>query len=130
MAASAQKRILVVEDDPDQTRILRMELEVLGYRVSAEHYGKAALNDAAEHRPDLVILDLRLPDIGGYEVCKELRKLYHRWDVPILMLTGMDRPMDQLRGFAHGADAYLTKPYELPELLKTVSLLLGETVPA
>ena len=109
--------------------------EALKRRLQLEHFiadtvssGKTALSWAAEHQPDLVILDLQLPDVHGYDVCHALRKLYHPWTVPILMLTGMDRPVDQLRGFAHGADAYLTKPYQPGELLKTVNLLLAETV--
>ncbi len=129
MADAHRKQILIVEDNWDQARVLQLELEAVGYATMTLRSGNAALSFAAEHQPDLVILDVRLPDIGGYEVCKRLRRLFHRWDVPILMLTGMDKPMDQLRGFAHGADAYLTKPYEYAELLKTVALLLGETVP-
>ena len=130
MAGVHHKQILIVEDDWDQARVLQLELEAVGYATMTLGNGNAALSYAAEHQPDLVILDVRLPDIGGYEVCKQLRKLFYRWDVPILMLTGMDKPMDQLRGFAHGADAYLTKPCEYTELLKTVALLLGETIPA
>ena len=100
-----------------------------GYDAHAEHSGQAALAYAAEHRPDAVTLDVRLPDMSGYEVCQELRRLYHRWDVPIVMVTAMDRPMDELRGLAHGADAYMTKPFEFSELLRTLSLLLGRESP-
>jgi len=94
--------------------------------VASQTRGAAALSFAADHPLDLVILDLKLPDINGYEVAKELRKLYHPWVLPLIMLTGMDRPADQLRGFANGADAYLTKPYEPDELMRTIALLLGE----
>ena len=124
------KWVLVVEDDPDQVRILQIFLRAAGYQVEAVGSGLAALRRVAEQPPHLVILDLRLPDLTGYDVCKRLRKLCQPWDLPILILTAMDRPADQLRGFAHGADAYLTKPYECEELLKTVTLLLGEAVPA
>ena len=126
MTIAHRKRILVVEDDERLATVLSTQLQLAGYDVHAEGSGTRALGDAAEHRPDLVLLDLRLPDMGGYEVCKALRKLYTRWDMPILMLTGMDRPIDQLRGFAHGADAYMTKPYDSTELVKTITLLLGE----
>lgn len=67
-----------------------------------------------------------LPDIDGYKVCRELRKIYRPWVLPVLMLTAKDKPVDKLRGFGHGADAYLTKPFDAGELLQTVRLLLGE----
>lgn len=120
------KRILVVEDDPSAARMVQLTLESSGYQAETVSSGGSALTYAAEHRPDLVVLDLRLPDMTGYEVARELRRIYHPWDVPILMLTAMDRPIDELRGFAHGADAYLTKPYESSDLLRIVALLLGE----
>ena len=125
MAETNRQRILVVEDDLIVADLLRRRLETIGFEAHVETFGTTALSYAAEHRPDLVILDLRLPDISGYEVCRQLRKLHTRWEIPILMLTGMDKPIDQLRGFAHGADAYLTKPYDPNELLQTVALLLG-----
>ena len=122
--------ILVVEDEAALAQLLKWQLESGEFDVHVAHAGGAALQYAAEHRPDLVMLDLRLPDMHGYQVCRELRRLYHPWVVPILMLTGMDKPIDQLRGFAYGADAYMTKPYEPSELFKTISLLLGEMTPA
>lgn len=121
-----RKRILVVEDDEPLAELMKLKLESEGFEVTTQHRGAAALGYAAEHPLDLVILDLKLPDINGYEVAKELRKLYHPWVLPLIMLTGMDRPADQLRGFANGADAYLTKPYEPDELMRTIALLLGE----
>jgi two-component system alkaline phosphatase synthesis response regulator PhoP len=127
MMERIRRKILVVEDEEALARFLSWELESGGFDVHAEYCGESALSWAADHRPDLVILDLRLPDMHGYQVCKELRKLFHPWDVPILMLTAMDKPIDQIRGFAHGADAYLTKPCEPNELFKTISLLLGES---
>lgn len=121
-----RKRILVVEDDEHLANSLRRILEFEGFEVAVQSSGALALSQAAERPPDLVVLDLKLPDLHGYEVCRELRKLFHSWVVPVVMLTGMDRPIDQLRGFAYGADAYLTKPCSAEELLKTIRLLLGE----
>ncbi len=126
MSAGEHKAILIVEDEEKMAELLATRFDAMGFQTHAEATGAGALVFAAEHRPDLVILDLRLPDIGGYEVCKQLRKIFHPWEVPILMLTGMDKPIDELRGFAHGADAYLTKPFDQGELTQTVSLLLGE----
>lgn len=129
MVTARRKQILIVEDEEALARMIGWQLEAAGYEVELATNGTAALQYASAYRPDVVILDLRLPDIHGYEVCQQLRKLYHPWVVPILMLTALNQPIDQLRGFAHGADAYLTKPCEMSELLKTINLLLGEAVP-
>lgn len=118
------RRILVVEDDTDAAFMLKTRLESAGYHVRTAVSEKVALSCATEEPLDLVILDLKLPDISGYEVCRRLRKRSSPWQVPVLMLTGMTEPIDQLRGFAFGADAYLTKPFDSGELLKTVDLLL------
>lgn len=126
MDATRKKQILIVEDDESLAMLLTQRLESEGFEVHAVSSGATGLVYAAEYRPDLVILDLRLPDMHGYQVCKELRQIFHPWALPVLMLTGMDQPIDELRGFAHGADAYLTKPYDPTELLKSVRLLLGE----
>ena len=126
MVETTRKQILLVEDDRALAETMKRVLEFEGFEVAIEATGASALARAAEARPDVIILDLKLPDIHGYQVCKELRKLYHYWVVPVLMLTGMDQPIDQLRGFAYGADAYLTKPCDSKELLKTIHLLLGE----
>ena len=126
MGTSERNRILVVDDDEALGRMLAACLELSGYQVDTQTHGAAALQAATERQPDLVILDLRLPDMSGFDVCKELRRLFHPWEVPILMLTGVDQPLAQLRGFACGADAYLIKPTASDELLRTVALLLGE----
>ena len=121
-----KRQILIVEDDEPLAIMLRMKLETEGFDAAIAPSGAAALRYAAEHKVDLVVLDIKLPDTSGYEVAKQLRRLWHPWVLPILMLTGLDKPVDQLRGFAHGADAYLTKPYNPAELMKTIWLLLGE----
>ena len=125
-ATQARKQILIVEDDEPLARLLKARLQSIGYEAHAETIGKQALQWAAEHRCNLVILDVNLPDCSGYQVARELRKLYHPWTLPILMLTVKDKPVDQLRGFAHGADAYLTKPFDSAELFETVTLLIGD----
>ena len=122
--------ILVVDDEPSVAASLKSYLELGGFAVETASSGADALSQAQQRPPNLVILDLRLPDISGYEVCQQLRKMYHPWSVSVLMLTGLGEPIDQLRGYAFGADAYLTKPVELPELVKTVHQLLGHDEPA
>ncbi len=125
MAVFISKTILVVEDDATTAQALARRLEASGYRVFSEAWGAKALETAAKQALDLVILDLRLPDMSGYDVCRELKKSYGPW-LPVLMLTGMNRDKDQLKGFSHGADAYLTKPFKSQELLKTIAFLLGD----
>jgi len=129
MTDRGHRRILVIDDDPKQAKLLSALLGSVGYDVREEGSGTKALTCAAESQPDLVILDLGLPDMSGYEVCRRLRQYLHPWIMPILILSGWDKPSDQLRGFAHGADAYLTKPFDVPELLRTIALLLGEPEP-
>jgi len=126
MTDEHRKRILVIEDEEALCRLLKWQLEFAGFEVHTEMRGKAGLAYAAEHPVDLVLLDLMLPDMHGYDVCRELRKLHHPWALPVLMLTAMAKPIDQLRGFAHGADAYLTKPFEAEHLLTAVGQLVGQ----
>lgn len=127
MTLTHRHRIVVVENDQATRELLQSRLNAAGYDVDPFDSGQAAFLDVSARRPDLVILDLKLPDMHGYDVCEKLRKLYSSWAVPILMLTAMDRPIDELRGFGRGADAYMTKPYDPGELLKTVDLLIGHT---
>ncbi|MBI4343690.1 MAG: response regulator [Candidatus Omnitrophica bacterium] len=124
MGEEQRKHILVVEDEAKIAGLMKFSLETAGYDVRTESFGLTALDYAVSHRPDLVILDIRLPDLLGFEVSQRLRKLYDRSVLPILMVTAMDRPIDRLRGFAHGADAYLCKPFQLEELTQTVTTLL------
>lgn len=126
METKRRERILIVEDDAEVAMVLKARFEHAGYETRTESTGKAALSYTADCRPDLVVLDVGLPDISGLEVAKRLRKITLPWVVPILMLTGRDQPVDKLYGFAHGADSYLTKPYDPKELCQTVKLLLGE----
>ena len=120
----SHKRILIVEDEEAIARMMQWQLESAGYEVHTEDRGRTAVSYVAEHRPDLVVLDLRLPDLHGYDVSRQLREVCKPWKLPILMVTAMDRNIDRLRGFAHGADAYLTKPYEEADLIRAVTLLL------
>ncbi len=130
MTQAKRKRILVIEDEEALGRLLSWQLESAGVEVQAVTTGKAGMVAALENPPDLVILDLMLPDMHGYQICRELRKSHQPWTVPILMLTAMAKPIDQLRGFAHGADAYMTKPFDSAELIESVALLLGHAAAA
>ena len=123
------KRILVVEDDEPVVRLLERYLTSAGFDVHSETRGIRALRYATAHKPDLVILDLRLPDVDGMKVCERLRMLYQSWMVPIMILTGLDSSQDRARGLSSGADAYVTKPFEPSALLPVIDTLLGKIAP-
>jgi two-component system response regulator MprA len=115
--------LLVVDDDPNLLRMLRRGLGVAGYTVRAAEDGQTALDLAAESEPDLVVLDVMLPEpIDGLEVARRLRAAGS--EVPILMLTARDQLADKVAGFQSGADDYLPKPFAFEELLVRVNALL------
>jgi two-component system, OmpR family, response regulator MprA len=120
MAASAQ-RVLVVEDDPAIARVLELELGEAGYRVEVTVAGTEGLSAMERERPDLVVLDVRLPDMDGLTVCRQARRSGH--DMPILMLTALDRVGDRVVGLDAGADDYLAKPFAIEELLARLRAL-------
>ena len=116
-----QARVLVVEDDREIATVLRRSLVREGYDVELAADGESALERARFYEPDLVILDLGLPDIDGIDVCKQLRT---RASTPILMLTALDDERDIVEGLDLGADDYVTKPFKPNELLARVRALL------
>ena len=130
MPDGRRKRILIVEDEEKIARLLAEQLVIAGYEAHPEFSGQAGLDDAAERQPDLVVLDLRLPDVSGFDVCRQLRAMYPSWLVPILIVTALDQPAVQVRGYTYGADAYLTKPFEFAELLNIIAGRFGQAMPA
>lgn len=117
-----QQTVLIVEDDESLMLGLEENLSVAGYRVLTAMTGTAGLKLATERKPDLILLDLTLPDLGGYEVCKTLRDQHN--PVPIIMLTARKDEIDKLQGFETGADDYVTKPFSVKELLARVKAIL------
>ena len=115
-------RVLVVEDERNLALGLRANLEVEGYDVRVAETGEAALDLARAHPPDVVILDLMLPGIDGYEVLATLRS--RGFDGPVLILSARAEEIDKVRGFRAGADDYVTKPFGVMELLLRVQALL------
>lgn len=123
MSGSAD-RVLVVDDDPLMLRLVKANLDREGYDVLAASDGQAALEIAVSTVPDLVILDLMLPDIDGFEVCQRIRQFSL---MPIVMLTARGEQVDKLCGFEAGADDYLTKPFAPAELLARVRAVMRRT---
>lgn len=121
----AEATILIVEDDQTIARFVQLELEHAGYEVLRASEGSTAMDMLAERPVDLVILDLMLPGVDGLDVARFIRK--KGMDVPILMLTARAETHDVVLGFEAGADDYLRKPFEIPELLSRVRALLKRT---
>jgi DNA-binding response OmpR family regulator len=116
------RRILVVEDNAALAEGLRLNLAHDGYEVRLEATGEKGLGTARSWEPDLMVLDLMLPGIEGIEVLRTLRD--EGRDVPVLILSARGSEADRLRGFRHGADDYVVKPFSLPELLARVAAML------
>jgi two-component system cell cycle sensor histidine kinase/response regulator CckA len=115
--------ILIVEDSPTQATQLEFLLEESGYRVLVAPNGERALDLVADEKIDLVVSDITMPGIDGYEVCRRIKQ-DHRRDLPVLLLTNLSDPMDIVRGLEAGADNYVTKPYEPEHLLLRVRHVL------
>jgi two-component system response regulator RegX3 len=120
-SARGPKRILVVEDEENISQTLRYNLTREGYEVSEAATGTAAIELARQRRPDLILLDLMLPEMSGLEVCRVLRM---EMTTPILMLTAKATELDTVVGLQVGADDYVTKPFSLNELLARVAAML------
>ena len=117
-------RILVVDDEPDITALVAYHLARSGYRVSTATTGPDALRAARDERPDVVVLDLMLPGVSGYEVLRELRQRQETRDVGVILLTARREESDRIKGLSLGADDYLTKPFSPQELTLRVAALL------
>lgn len=118
------EKILVVEDSPDYRELLCNFLENAGYSVIAAKDGAQAMDLVGQERPDLILLDLMLPKIGGYEVCERIRAIY---DVPVIMLTALGSEAHQLRGYGLKIDEFITKPVSMPLLVQKVEAVLRRT---
>lgn len=113
MTSKAPKRILVIDDDKDIVQTIKGNLELDGYEVLSAFDGRSGLNMSRKNRPDLIILDLNLPDIDGVKACQIIRR---EFDFPIIMLTARDGISDKVLGLECGADDYMIKPFNFLEL--------------
>jgi two-component system phosphate regulon response regulator PhoB len=117
-------RILVIEDEKDIQEVLDYNLKQAGHRVQVAGTGKDGLKLARERRPDLVLLDLMLPDVAGTEVCKALKQDPATRDAQVMMLTAKGEEIDRVIGFELGADDYVVKPFSVRELLLRITAIL------
>jgi DNA-binding response OmpR family regulator len=116
------KRVLIVEDDPALLRGLKDNFVARGYEVRTANDGQRALMALLSEPPDLLVLDLMLPRVNGYELCRSARA--HRLRIPIIMLTAKSQEEDIVHGMELGADDYITKPFDINELMARAGALL------
>lgn len=122
------KRILAIEDHPGNLRLIKYTLEQEGYKVLTATNGLAGIKKAQNEKPDLIVLDVMLPGIDGFEICHRLRATPETAQLPILMLSALTREIDEATGLKVGADAYITKPADPSQIVNRVeSLLAGKS---
>jgi two-component system alkaline phosphatase synthesis response regulator PhoP/two-component system response regulator VicR len=122
---SSAARILVVEDDPNILRQIEFNLESHGYGVSTAMTGAEALRQMMLEKPDLLITDVMMPEMDGYELVASLRADANLSEVPVIMLTARTEETDMVQGYTSGTDLYLTKPFNPTELIAFVQRILG-----
>jgi DNA-binding response OmpR family regulator len=120
------KKILIVDDEVDLVETVRFPLEMEGYHVLVSYNGEDALNQARKENPDLILLDLMLPKLDGYKVCRLLKFDDRYKHIPILMLTAKTQEKDKALGMETGANEYITKPFEMDDLLRKVKTYLSK----
>jgi two-component system alkaline phosphatase synthesis response regulator PhoP len=119
------RTVLIVEDNPTMVRALEDNFTMKGYQVKTARDGEQALIAALTDKPDMIILDIMLPKVNGFEVCSQIRK--RKINTPIIMLTAKDQEADIITGLNLGADDYVTKPFSIKQLLARVEALLRRT---
>src|SRR5208282_1523441 len=130
MLGLVKPKILVVDDEPEAVELLEFNLKQAGYAVATAGDGAEALKRARAHTPDMIVLDVMLPEMDGFEICKSLRLDSSTAKIPIIMLTAKAAEIDRVLGLELGADDYLTKPFSPRELLLRIKKILsrGATV--
>ena len=119
------KKILAVDDEKSIVMVIRVNLEFEGYQVTEAYDGVQALESIAEDKPDLIVLDIMMPEMDGWEVLAHIRENPETEDLPVIMLTALTQDRDIEEATMLGADVYLTKPFEPEELILTVKRILA-----
>ncbi len=123
---ASKKRVLLVDDEVDFVEVLRARLEDNNYEVLVAYDGEEGLDRAEKENPDLIILDLMLPRLNGFDVCRKLKVNNNFKNIPIIMISAKFQANDVNFGIAMGADAYMTKPFEPRVLMEKIRELLGK----
>jgi CheY-like chemotaxis protein len=117
------KKVLICDDDPVILRLLQVNLEIEGYDVVIAHHGEEAVDKALAETPDLVLLDIMMPRMDGYEACRQIRSHDETKEVPIVFLSARAQQSDIDKGRAYGVSDYLTKPFDPTDLLEVIERL-------
>ena len=125
-----KKTILSIEDTPGIRRLIRMTLEYMGFQVLEAVDGEAGLQMVRQHRPDLVLMDVRMPGISGLAACEVIRADPQLSDIPVVMLSSASDDSDIAAGIKSGANAYLVKPFQPTELIELATRLIEEADPS
>ena len=123
----AKGKILVVDDEIYIVHILDFSLGIEGYEVMTALDGEQALAKVAQDKPDLIVLDIMMPKLDGYETCKALKSNPETKNIPVILLSAKGRNVDQKVGFEVGADDYITKPFSPRKLVERINAILGQT---
>ncbi|MFO8053324.1 MAG: response regulator [Candidatus Omnitrophota bacterium] len=122
---AANKKILIADDEPDFVELVSMRLEVNGYDVISAKDGQEAIDKTKSDKPDLLILDLMMPNVDGFEVCRMLKFDDDFKDLPVIVLSALDQQQDREKAVEAGADEYFIKPFDLSLLLTKIKSLVG-----
>ncbi len=122
----SSKKILLVEDEQEIVEMIQMALEARGYEVMAAYDGSEGLRMATEKKPDLILLDIIMPGLNGYQVCRELKNHPSTRETPIIYLTAKGQETDKFWGFETGAAEYIVKPFEMGDLIEKMEEALQE----
>ncbi|MCX7950802.1 MAG: response regulator transcription factor [Clostridiales bacterium] len=120
----ASEKILIIDDELHIVELLKYNLEMNGYKVYYALNGNEGINIAYEKKPDLILLDIMLPEIDGFEVCKKIKRDDELANIPIIMLTAKGEEFDKILGLELGADDYITKPFSVRELVARIKVVL------
>ena len=123
MTAPEARHVLLVDDNPKAVEFLAVRLKALGYRTSAAHNGEAAIAAVERDRPDIVVLDVTMPEVNGYQACRAIKRISPK--TPVLILTAKTDPADRFWAFQSGADAFLNKPVDPVIVVEKLKELLG-----
>ena len=124
-----KRRVLVVDDEASITKVVGKRLEVAGYEVLIAVDGQEGLTKAKLGKPDVIILDLMMPKMNGFEVCAAMKQDPQLKHIPIIIFTGKGQGMDEQLSRECGADAYITKPHKAEDLIEQIEVLLGHVLP-